>query len=52
MRLSKQSKEFEKLIASLYQAILSAEGFDTVKVEHDVTLPSKSGGTVQFDVYW
>jgi Restriction endonuclease len=43
---------FEKLIMSLYQAILKADGYNTEIVQHDVTLPCKSGATAQFDIYW
>ena len=52
--VSRQSEatEFEKLIVSLHQAILNAEGYDNIRVEHNVTLPCKSGATAQFDVYW
>ena len=43
---------FEKLIAALHQATLNAEGFENISVQHNVTIPCKSGATAQFDVYW
>jgi hypothetical protein len=50
--LYSEAINFEKLITSLHQAILKAEGFDNICVQHNVTLPCKSGATAQFDVYW
>lgn len=44
--------EFEKIVMSLYQAILNADGFENIRVEHNVTLACKSGATAQFDIYW
>lgn len=52
MSLYSDSINFEKLIASLHQATLNAEGFENISVQHNVTIPCRSGATAQFDIYW
>jgi len=50
--LYKNSIEYEKLTQSIYQAILSNEGFEQIKVEHNGKLVGRSGVEHQIDVYW
>jgi len=44
--------EYEKLVAEIHQGMLKYDGFDNLRVEHDVTLTGKSGATHQIDVFW
>ena len=44
--------EYEKFVQSVYQAILSAEGIDTVDVRHNINLKGNSGCEHQIDVFW
>ena len=44
--------EYEKLVQEIYQAILKSEGFENIKVEHNVNIEGKSGCKHQVDVYW
>jgi predicted helicase len=46
------SVEYEKLTQEIYQALHDAEGFNTIKVQHNVNIPGKSGCEHQIDVYW
>ena len=43
---------YENVVQALYQALLLYEGYDNIKVQHNVTLPCESGATVQFDIFW
>lgn len=47
-----ENTEYEKLAQSIYQSILKAEGFESIKVEHNVKVKGKSGCEHQIDVYW
>jgi Restriction endonuclease len=46
------STEYEKLVRELHEALLQADGIDTVDVRQNVKLLGKSGATHQIDVYW
>ena len=50
--LTNQHTEYEKLVTEIYQAILEYDGFDNLRVEHDVVIKGKSGATHQIDVFW
>jgi len=43
---------YEKFVQGLYQTLHDAEGFEEVKVEHNIELTGKSGCAHQIDVYW
>ena len=43
---------YENIVHALYQALLLNEGYDNVNVQHNVTLPCRSGATAQFDIFW
>lgn len=43
---------YEKFVRKLYQTLHDAEGFEGVKVEHNIVLTGKSGCAHQIDVYW
>ena len=43
---------YEKLVAQIHQGMLKYDGFENLRVEHDVTLTGKSGATHQIDVFW
>lgn len=44
--------EYEQFVQLVYQAVLSAEGVENVKVQHNIEIEGKSGCTHQIDVYW
>jgi hypothetical protein len=44
--------EYEQFVQDVYQAIVSAEGVETIKVEHNIQLGGNSGCEHQIDVYW
>jgi hypothetical protein len=44
--------EYEKFVQSVYEAVLSAEGVETVEVQHNIKLQGNSGCNHQIDVYW
>jgi hypothetical protein len=44
--------EYEKLVAEIYQGMLEFDGFETLRVEHNVKIKGKSGATHQIDVFW
>ncbi len=46
------SINYENIVHALYQALLLNEGYDNVNVQHNVTLPCRSGATAQFDIFW
>lgn len=50
--MAKAGEDFELLVKSIYEEILSKEGFKTIKVSHDVKIKGKSGQAHQIDVYW
>lgn len=50
--MSDRNTEYERLVASILQGMLEYEGFDNLRVEHDVVLTGKSGATHQIDVFW
>jgi hypothetical protein len=44
--------EYEKFVQSVYQALLVAEGADTIDVRQNINLKGNSGCEHQIDVYW
>jgi hypothetical protein len=50
--MAKSGENFELLIKAIYEEMLSADGYGTVRVEHNVKLLGKSGHQHQVDVYW
>ncbi|WP_161632475.1 restriction endonuclease, partial [Tolumonas lignilytica] len=44
--------EYEKLVATIHQGMLNYDGFDNLRVEHNITLIGKSGAKHQIDVFW
>lgn len=46
------SLEYEKLVKDLHEALLHADGVQTIDVRHNVKVKGKSGATHQIDVYW
>ncbi len=50
--MTKNGTEFEIFVKAIYEEILAYDGYDTVKVEHDVKVIGKSGQLHQLDVYW
>jgi hypothetical protein len=46
------SLEYEKLVKDLHEALLHADGVQTIDVRHNVKIKGKSGATHQIDVYW
>jgi len=44
--------EYERFVKGVYEALLKAEGVETVSVKHNITLKGKSGCEHQIDVYW
>lgn len=50
--LLNKNTEYEQLVAQIHQGMLGYDGFENLRVEHDVTLVGKSGATHQIDVYW
>jgi len=49
--LFKESVEYERLTQSVYQAIVKQEGHN-IDVQHNVSVPGKSGVEHQVDVLW
>jgi hypothetical protein len=49
--MSAKSTAYEKFVRSIMQALLNAQGLDSVAVQHDVHVPGFSGAP-QVDVYW
>ena len=47
-----QNTEYELLVAQIHQAMLEYDGYENIRVEHDVKIEGKSGATHQIDVYW
>jgi len=50
--MAKQGTEFELFVNAIYKEILAFDGYDTIRVEHDVNVFGKSGQPHQIDVYW
>lgn len=44
--------EFELFVKAIYEEILALDGYDTIKVAHDVSLLGRSKQPHQIDVYW
>jgi hypothetical protein len=45
-------KDYEILAKNIHEALLKAEGHDTIKIEHDVKVEGRSKQRHQIDVYW
>jgi len=50
--VANKNTKYEILVAQIHQAMLDYDGFENLRVEHNVTLTGKSGSTHQIDVYW
>lgn len=50
--MTNRNTEYERLVAEIHQGMLDFDGFENLRVEHDVTITGKSGATHQIDVYW
>jgi hypothetical protein len=51
--IMKPGTEFELFVKAIYEEVLTLEGFNTVKVEHNISLFGQSGRQAhQIDVYW
>ena len=50
--MANSNTEYERLVARILQGMLKYDGFETLRVEHDITLIGKSGATHQIDVFW
>ncbi len=50
--MSNPNTEYEKLVAEILQGMLDFDGFENLRVAHDVTITGKSGATHQIDVFW
>jgi hypothetical protein len=44
--------EYEKLVAEIHQAMLNHDGFENLRVEHNVVIIGRSGAKHQIDVFW
>jgi hypothetical protein len=47
-----KSKEYERFVQFIYQSILNSEGYDNIKVDHDVYIVDRFENKRQIDVYW
>lgn len=47
-----EDTDYERLTQAVYQAILAKEGYQNIKVEHNVNLTGRSDTAHQIDVYW
>lgn len=52
MTNKEKGTEYEKLVQSIYQTLLDADGFEETTVQHDTNLMGQSGCEHQIDVYW
>lgn len=52
MKKMKKDTEYEKLAQEIYQNLISHQGNNAIKVQHNVKLVGKSGRAHQIDVYW
>lgn len=50
--LFEEAIRYEQLTQSVYQAILQSEGDRTIRVEHNIAIPGRSGVKHQIDVLW
>lgn len=50
--MANKNTEYELLVAEIYQGMLAYDGYENLRVEHDVTITGKSGATHQIDVFW
>lgn len=50
--MSNSNTEYERLVARIPLGMLKYDGFENLRVDHDVTLVGKSGATHQIDVFW
>lgn len=50
--VTNSNTEYERLVARILQGMLKHDGFETLRVEHDVTVIGKSGASHQIDVFW
>jgi len=50
--MAKKGMEFELFVKSIYEEILALDGYETIKVVHDVSLLGRSKQPHQIDVYW
>jgi len=46
------SVTYEQLVKELHEALLTVDGFESIKVPHDAKIIGKSGATHRIDVYW
>lgn len=45
-------RDYEILTKNIHQALLKAEGYDTIEIQHDVKIAGRSSQKHQIDVYW
>ena len=45
-------QEYELLVKNILEALLKAEGHQTIQIHHDVKIKGRSGQNHQIDVYW
>ncbi|WP_417508728.1 restriction endonuclease [Methylophaga sp.] len=50
--MGNSNTEYELLVTELYQGMLNFDGYENLRVEHDVVIRGKSGATHQIDVFW
>ncbi|MGR6837996.1 restriction endonuclease [Aliivibrio wodanis] len=50
--MAKSGLEFEFLVRSIYEQVLSQEDFNNIVVQHDVKKEGRSGQRHQVDLYW
>lgn len=50
--MANPNTEYEQLVARILQGMLQYDGFENLRVEHNVTLVGKSKATHQIDVFW
>ena len=50
--MSGKDRWYEELVRDFYQGLVQDEGFDTVRVQHDVRLQGRSGTAHQIDIFW
>lgn len=46
------STDYEVLIRNIHDALIRADGYQTIAVQHDVRVPGRSGQAHQIDVFW
>jgi hypothetical protein len=50
--MSGKDRWYEELVRDFYQGLVQDEGFETVRVQHDVRIQGRSGTTHQIDIFW